>query len=265
MDDLKRVLITGARGSIGRVLREGLRGVYPALRLSDLTDVEDVQSGEESAPADLRDFAAVQRVMQDVEAVVHLGGIADEAPFQDILDINVRGTANVFEAARRAGVRRIVFASSNHAIGYHRVSEHVDEGVLPRPDTHYGVSKVFAEGLASMYHDKHGIETACLRIGSFLPRPQVPRNLTTWLSPRDMVGLTRACLDAPQLGCVILYGLSGNTRNFADNSAALKLGYRPQDNAEDYLAEIVPEGFDLGQLDEAYIGGPFAQRDYKLE
>ena len=265
MTGISRLLITGARGRIGQALRAGLRGVYPALRLSDLQDVDDLQPGEEDAPGDLRDFTAVQEVMRGVDAVVHLGGIPDEAPFEQILDVNVRGTANIFEAARRAGVRRVIFASSNHAVGFEPVGARVDGATAPRPDTHYGVSKAYGEALGRLYHDKHGLAVACLRIGSFRPRPQSPRELTTWISPRDMVALTRACLDAPGLGYAVVYGLSGNTRNFADDSAALALGYAPQDNAEEYRSEIVPDGFDLAQLERAPIGGAFTARDYRLD
>ncbi len=258
MTSLTRVLITGAHGQIGRVLREGLRGVIPTVRLSDLTPTPDLQPHEEDAPADLRDPQAVLHALQGVDAVVHLGGIPDEAPYERILDVNVRGTAHVFEAARAQGVRRVLFASSIHAVGFYPVADQVGSDALPRPDTQYGVSKVYGEALGRLYHDKYGLQVACLRIGSFEARPMNARHLNTWVSHRDLTQLVRVLLGAPSLGYAVVYGLSGNRRGFADNRAAFALGYQPQDDAEAYAADLQGTGGEAPALN----GGPFTDPDY---
>ena len=196
---MQRVLITGAAGGIGSVLREGLRGAYPVLRLSDIAPLGEAQPGEELDAADIRDGAQVEAAMEGVDAVVHLGAVSVEDAWEPIHEMNFVGTYNVFEAARRQGVKRIVFASSNHAIGYYRRTQRIGPDVPLRPDSRYGLSKMFGEGLGRLYADKHGIGCVCLRIGSFQPEPQNVRHLSTWISYRDMVHLVRRCLDAPDV------------------------------------------------------------------
>lgn len=235
---MKRILITGAAGAIGTTLRTGLAGAYPLLRLSDVRPIEPLSGTEEFAPAELGDPGAVERAMSGIDCVVHLGGIPREAEWHAILDNNIVGTYNVFEAARKSGVRRVVFASSNHVIGYYRATRDVGIEDPLRPDSRYGVSKAFGEALGRLYADKHGLSVACLRIGSFRPRPESARQLATWVSPRDLTQLVRRCIDAPNYRYIVLYGVSNNTRARWRNAHAARIGYAPQDNAEDYAREF---------------------------
>lgn len=261
---MQRVLITGAAGRIGRVLREGLAGRYPVLRLSDIAPLGQPGRGEEIVPADLADLAQVEAAVRDVDAVVHLGGSPEEAPWAPILNNNIVGCYNLYEAARRAGVKRVVFASSNHTIGYYRRERRIAVDEPPRPDSRYGVSKVFGEALARLYADKHGIGAVCLRIGSFQPRPLNVRMLSTWISHRDTVHLVACSLEAPDVHFEVVYGVSANKRNWWDNPAAARLGYKPRDNAEDYAAEIfaqqAPE--DEPEIERLFHGGPFCGMEF---
>jgi len=235
---MNRVLITGAAGLIGRTLREGLRGRYPSLRLSDIAPLDPARAGEEFAPADLSDLAAVEAAMKDVDCVVHLGAVPGEDTWDKILPNNIVGTWNVFEAARRQGVRRVVYASSHHAVGFYRRPRVIDQNVVPRPDGIYGVSKVFGEAVGRLFADKHGLSVACLRIGAFRDTPTDRRLLYVWLSPRDTVHLVQCCIDAPDYHFIVVYGISDNARSGYRNEGLEFLGYRPQDKAEDYAADI---------------------------
>lgn len=261
---MHRILITGAAGAIGRVLRAGLAGAYPVVRLSDIAPMDDAGPGEEVVPADLRDLAAMERAMADVDGVVHLGGVPVENPWEPIHEANIVGCYHAFEAARRAGVRRFVFASSNHVIGYYRRPERIGPDVPPRPDGRYGVSKLFGEGLARLYADKHGLECVCLRIGSFQPEPKDVRMLSTWISHRDTVELVRRALDAPRVHFEVVYGVSANERNWWDNPGGERIGYAPRDNAEDYaaalLARMAPE--DEPEIERAFHGGAFCAMEF---
>jgi uronate dehydrogenase len=237
----ERVLLTGAAGKVGSCLRVGLRDGLRELRLSDRAPVGPASPVETDAPADLADFDAVSRAVSGVEAIVHLGAVPDEAPFDAIAGPNLHGVFHVFEAARRAGVRRVVFASSNHATGFYPVSARLTGGEPVRPDGLYGASKAYGEALGSMYHDRFGLSVISVRIGSFTERPTVPRHLSTWLSPGDAVRLFRACLTAPDVGYAVVYGVSANSRAWWDLRSARAFGYSPVDNAEDYAAEVSDE------------------------
>lgn len=262
---MQRILITGAAGAIGRTLREGLRGRFPVLRLTDRASLDEARPGEELVPdLDLADLAGLEAAMRDVDAVVHLGGTPVEAPWQPVLENNIIGLYNTYEAARRQGVGRIVFASSNHAVGYHRRARAIDETVDYRPDSRYGVSKVFGEALGRLYADKHGMEIVNLRIGSFREKPTTVRMLMTWISPRDTVHLVDACLRAPGLHFEVIYGVSANTRNRWHDSLAARIGYRPLDDAEAYVEEIMaamrPEDESLGE--RLFHGGEFCAMEF---
>jgi uronate dehydrogenase len=254
---MKRILITGAAGNIGSALRKGFHGSYPLIRLLDIAPLAAAEKDEELCAADIRDAAALDKAMAGIDCVVHLAGMPTEAPWEQVLRLNIEGCYNVFEAARRGGVKRIVFASSNHAIGFHRRERSIDTNVVPRPDTRYGVSKVFGEALGRLYADKYGLSVACLRIGSFLTpdRPTDARQLLTWISHRDMVQLVRRCIDCPDYHFVIVYGVSNNLRSRWDNSKVKFLGYRPEDDSEMFAAEILALGKQENEIAAQFHGG----------
>ncbi|MEA2505833.1 MAG: uronate dehydrogenase [Actinomycetota bacterium] len=253
----RRVLLTGAAGRIGSVLREGIRGELEELRLSDRELVEPVHGTSETfAGADLLDPAEVARIVQGVDVIVHLGGHPDEAGFAELVGPNVHGTFNIFESARRAGVTRIVYASSNHVTGFYTPGERLMGEEPARPDSLYGVTKVFGEALGHLYADKFGLQVIAVRIGSFEDRPREHRHLSTWLSHGDAVRLFRACLAPQELSFLTIYGVSANTRSWWPRAEAAKLiGYEPKDDAEDYAG-------DLPGSSEVWQGGRFALPDY---
>jgi uronate dehydrogenase len=261
---MNRVLITGAAGNIGRTLREGLRARYPLLRLTDIRSMDAAGPGEEVVEADLCDAEAMLAVMQGVDSVVHLGGTPEESDWESVHANNIVGLFNVYEAARQAGVHRIVFASSNHVVGFYRRDHRVGDQEPARPDSRYGVSKVFGEAIARLYADKHGIAAICLRIGSFRVRPTDIRMLSTWISPADMVRLARCSLEAPDVHFEIVYGVSANPRNWWDNPGAERIGYRPKDNAEQYADEMMatmsPEDEPIEE--RLFHGGPFCGMEF---
>lgn len=234
---MRRLLITGAAGLLGGMLRDGLRGFASEIRIADLQPLE-AQHGEQAMVGDLADLAFTRRAIAGCDACIHLGAISVEASFEKILHANIQGTWAVYEAARLEGCERIVFASSNHATGFYKVEDRIGPDAPVRPDTYYGVSKVFGEALGSLYHDKFGLRVACVRIGTALPRPREPRHLATWLSPGDLIRLIKACLTAQHLGFAIVYGVSANRRGYWDLEPGRKLGYEPLDDAEGFAAEV---------------------------
>ena len=257
-----RILITGSAGEIGRVLRAGLYDGRRALRLLDIKPQAAARAGEECVTADLADMAALQDAMRDIDCIVHLAGVPREGAWEAILPANIIGTYNLFEAARAAGVRRVIFASSNHVIGYYRAAQTVGISEPPRPDSRYGVSKAYGEALGRMYADKYGLEVACLRIGSFRARPGDARQLATWISHRDMVELTRCCIDAAAFHFIVLYGVSNNTRSRWRNPHTETVGYRPQDNAEQSAAELEARTPPVGDPAADFHGGAFCGLEF---
>ncbi len=235
---LERLLITGAAGGLGRLARSRLGGLARTLRLSDIAPMAPAGPNEEVVECDLADFAAVRALVTDVDAILHLGGVSVEDTFQNILHGNLIGLYNVYEAARQAGVGRIFFASSNHAIGFHLRETRLDAAAPLRPDSLYGVSKCYGEAVARLYYDKFGIETAIVRIGSCFPEPKDHRMLATWLSPDDFIGLIERVFTIPRLGCPIVYGVSDNEEQWWDNRDAGFIGWRPQDSSEPYRARL---------------------------
>ncbi len=234
----RRLLLTGAAGTLGRVLRPRLGTLCEHLRLSDRADLGAAAPGEELHPAALEDRAAVLALLDGVDAVVHFGGVSTEAAFDPILQANIVGVFNLYEAARHHGVRRIVFASSNHVVGFYRQSEVIDSHAPPRPDTLYGVSKAFGENLSRMYFERYGIQTVCLRIGSATPEPLNRRMLASWLSHDDLERLVVASLTAPCAAHTVIFGTSDNDTRWWDNTRAAHIGYRPQDSSEPFRAEL---------------------------
>jgi len=235
---VKRLLITGAAGGIGRVMRTKLAGLAEVIRLSDKTPLEDLKANEEFALADLADRDAVRHLVANVDGIVHLGGISTEAAFDPILQANIIGLYNLYEAARAHGMPRILFASSNHTIGYYRQDERIDANVPLRPDSLYGVSKCFGEALARLYFHKFGQETAIVRIGSCFEKPVNHRMLASWLSHDDFVRLITRVFSVPRLGCPIIYGASANAQSWWDNTQTDWLGWKPLDTSEVWRAEI---------------------------
>jgi len=233
-----RLLLTGAAGGLGRELRPRLGAIARVLRVSDIAPMAVAADGEEVVVAALEDAAAVDRLVAGCDAIVHLGGISTEGPFAPIVQANIVGVWNLYEAARRHGVRRIVFASSNHVTGFYRQDEVVSPLDPMRPDGHYGLSKAFGENLSRFYFDRYGIETVCLRIGSSFPAPKDRRMLATYLSYDDLERLVVASLTAPVVGHSVVYGVSDNARTWWDNTAARHLGFRPHDSSEPFRAAI---------------------------
>ncbi|MEU0002027.1 MULTISPECIES: NAD-dependent epimerase/dehydratase family protein [Streptomyces] len=256
----RTVLLTGAAGGLGTLMRALLPAYGYELRLLDLAPVE----GEPDAiTADLSDRKALREAVRGVDAVIHLAGISLESTFDKIVRANIEGTYNLYEAAREEGVGRIVFASSNHAIGYTPRPEPGDP-LIPvdtprRPDTFYGLSKSFGEDLAQLYWDKHALETVSVRIGSCFPEPTSVRMLSVWMSPADGARLFHAALAAEAVGHTVVYGSSANTRLWWDLTTARALGYDPQDDSEPYAAKLVAEHGELDPADPAHagVGGHF--------
>ena len=225
----KRLLLTGAAGGLGSELRKRLHRYCDVLRISDLAGLEAEAGHEEVQLVRLEDAAAVHSLVEGVDAVIHLGGVSTEQPWDPILQGNIVGTYNLYEALRKHGVKRVVFASSNHVTGFYRQDEVVSPSEPMRPDGLYGLSKAFGESLSRLYFDRYGIETACVRIGSSFPEPRNRRMLATWMSYDDLERLVIAALTTPVLGHTVMYGMGDNTTTWWDNTSARHVGYRPQD------------------------------------
>lgn len=261
----KRVLITGAAGNIGHVLREELSQRYPVLRLSDIASLGDARQGEEVMEADITDYPAMLNLMEGVDAVIHLGGSADGRDWDTICKLNLMGARNVFEAARQKGVKRIIFASSNHAMGMYPITEALSSQMPPRPDTYYGISKAYAESMLRYYVDKYGMSAVCLRIGSFQPEPQDARQLMTWISHRDMVQLVWRSLEHQDLAFEVALGFSGNKTLKTDDPGARKIGYQPKDDAEVFRDALRKKGLDVdGPIPYPLLGGPYTDPTFDI-
>jgi uronate dehydrogenase len=233
-----RLLLTGAAGALGRVLRPRLKACCDALRVSDIAELGAAAAGEEVRPARLEDKAAVLALLEGVDAAVHLGGVSTEHAFETVLPANIVGVVNLYEAARVHGTRRIVFASSNHVTGFYKQSETIDACMPMRPDSYYGLSKAFGENVAQFYFDRYGIETVSLRIGSSFPEPLDRRMLASWMSYDDLERLVIASLTAPVVGHSVIYGMSDNPLTWWDNTPARHIGYRPHDSSEKFRAAV---------------------------
>jgi uronate dehydrogenase len=263
------ILITGAAGGIGTMLRSRLARPDRTLRLLDIADMTATRPAEEVVRASVTDMEAMTAACRGVSAMIHLGGISGEASWEEILQSNIQGTYVAFEAARRAGVPRVIFASSNHAVGFSpRESFPVPDYAFPVPDTYYGVAKVTGEALAALYHYRYRLDTICIRILTCFDKPPSVRALSTWLSPGDAGRLFEACLTAPDPGFRVIYGVSANTHGgWVSLAEAEALGYRSQDDAEALRDEVIAE---FGEPDPAdpvfrYLGGEFTLSDMDAE
>ena len=255
----KRLLLTGAAGNLGKELRPRLRAYCDVLRVSHRSDLGAPGAGEEVMTASLEDKDAMLALLDGVDAVVHMGGVSTEQPWEPILAGNIVGAYNLYEAARKNGVKRIIFASSNHVTGFYRQDEVIDARMPMRPDGYYGLSKAFGENLAQFYFDRYGLETVSLRIGSSFPEPKDRRMLATWMSFDDLERLVVASLSAPVVGHSVIYGLSDNTVRWWDNTPAAHIGYRPRDSSDAFRAQVEARQptLDHGNPATRYQGGGF--------
>jgi uronate dehydrogenase len=257
---MKTILLTGAAGGIGTHLRRELQGKYH-LRLSDIRPVDNVGRDESFIEGDIARLDDMMHAARGVDAVVHMGGLSMEGSWDDILSANIVGCYNVFEAARLNGVKRFLFATSNHAVGFYRRDELIDHRVYPKPDSRYGVSKVFGEAMGSLYADKYGMEVFCIRIGNVNGAPLDRRRLSIWLSPRDMAQLVTIGIEHPEIRFEVVYGISGNRRSWYDNSNAERLGYRAQDDSERFAHDILANEKAENPLGDPYQGGAFVHEE----
>ncbi|MDB5370556.1 MAG: putative UDP-glucose 4-epimerase [Roseomonas sp.] len=267
MDRRQTLLITGGAGNVAALLRPHLRAAGFALRLLDRRQAQGLTEGEDAVVADLADDAALAAALSGCHAVLHLAGCTTDAPWPEQVSGNVNASIAVFEAARAAGVERVIYASSNHAVGLYPRERRLDDAVVPRPDSRYGVGKAFGELLGAFFADKYGMRVLCIRIGSAEPAPIDRRRLSIWVSPRDLAQLVRIGVEHPALRFSIVYGVSDNARSFYDNAAATRLGYRPLDRAEDHAAAILardppPAGDATSDAGEVAQGGSFARDEF---
>ena len=260
---LKKIVLTGAAGRLGGYLRKPLAAKCETLVSTDIAPLTDpLIKGERFVQADLADYTKMAEVIKGADIVVHFGGHPDEKPFEDILHANIIGCYNIWQAAHEAGVRRIVYASSIHAVGLHPKTTAINIHTPHRPDSYYGLAKCFAEDMAKLYWDKKGLEAVCLRILS-CANVTNSRALGSWLSYDDLIHLVERAVDTPTTGFAVIYGVSNNDRSPVDNSGASFLGYRPRDNAEQFAEDILanaPEP-DPRDPDQMMHGGPFATTD----
>src|SRR5215467_9875617 len=262
------ILITGAAGLIGTMLRPRLARPGRTLRLLDIADLT-AGPAEQVVQASVTDVDAMTAASRGASAVIHLANIATEASWAEILQVNIQGTYVAFEAARRAGVPRVIYASSNHAVGFTpRSGFPVPDYAFPAPDTYYGVAKVTGEALAALYHHRYRMDAICLRILTCAERPQSVRSLSTWLSPDDAGRLFEACLTAADPGFRVAYGVSANTRGgWVSLAEARSLGYEPQDDAEAYAAEVIASHGEPDPADPvfAHLGGEYTLPAYDAD
>ncbi|MFZ4894976.1 NAD-dependent epimerase/dehydratase family protein [Plantibacter sp. Mn2098] len=255
--DDARWCVTGAAGTIGQALRAHLAGRGIRLRSLDIIDAEPVSATDEVMRVDVRDLEALTAAFEGVTGVLHLGGLADEADFQDLAEVNIVGTYHVLEAARRAGAARVVFASSNRLTGAYPASVVVDPTMPPRPDGFYGVSKVAGEALCQLYADTFGLSTVSIRIGSYEERPTSARESHTWLSHADAMRAFDAAM-ATDAHTAVFYAVSRNTDRWWDLEAGERIGYTPEDDAAAFG--------DLGRMPTGSMqGGVYASAEYSLE
>lgn len=257
---MKKLVLTGAAGRLGSYLREPLSKLAKQLVSSDIVErLGKPYPGETYVRADLTRYDEILGLLDGADMVVHFGAYADEAPFDTILGSNIIGAYNVWEAAYKNGLRRVVYASSIHAVGMHPKTDFIGADACHRPDTYYGLAKCFAEDLARLYWDKRGLEAVCLRILSCAQVTNA-RALGTWLSYGDLIHLVEQAVLTPTTGFSIVYGVSNNDRVPVDNSRASFLGYRPRDNAEQFAEKILAEAPFQDPRDPGDMchGGPFA-------
>ena len=260
---MTKVALSGASGNMGSMLRVELQKRGVNLRsASGRQPMKPLHEGEDIMHGDLRDRSTVDRLMEGVDVLIHLAGTSVERPLPEMIEHNLVGLHEIYEGARRNRVRRIVFASSNHAFGMHSTKDKLSLDAAFRPDGIYGLSKVWGEAMARMYWDKHGIEGISVRIGSCLPRPTEFRHLSTWFGHEDTVQFMMRCIEAPAVGYVAAWGVSNNTRAYWTPTRCERLGYRPLQNSEDFAPEILRQKNPLDPVAQQYQGGGFVTLDF---
>ncbi len=263
---MQKILITGAAGDVGTRLRKLLKGVY-SLRVSDIRKPADLDADDEFVAADLGDYEQTEQITAGIDGIVHLGGYSVEGPWETIHKSNIVGCYNLFEAAYRSGVKRIVFASSNHAVGFYPRDRKIGVDVTVRPDSRYGVSKAFGEAVGALYADKHGLRVTCIRIGNVGDKPLDKRRMSIWIKPEDLAQLIRIGLEHPDIRFEIFYGASDNAAGWWDNSNARRFGYRPQFRSEDFRDEAMAAQAKLpaDPVGDRFQGGPFCSDEYDAD
>ena len=255
------ILLTGASGALGRQITKGLSEAGYTLRLTDIKPFPDpLPPGAEFIQADLVDAPAILKLAEGCKTILHFGGVSVERPFNEIIGPNIAGLFHIYEAARAAKAR-VVFASSNHAIGFHPRSEPLDADCALKPDGYYGLSKAYGELMGGVYFEKHAVESVHIRIGSSLPAPVDARMLSTYLSYADLVRLLVRCIETPVVGNCMIWGASANSRTFWHDDARAVLDWVPQDTA-DIFADALAGKTSGDPLVEKYQGGAYTRIDY---
>lgn len=264
---MQKILVTGAAGGIGTRLRKLLKGVYPDILWSDIRKPDDLAADEKFMLADVSDMAQVEKIVAGRDGIVHLGGHSVEGPWETILNSNIVGTYNMFEAAYRANVKRVVFASSNHAVGFYPRDKRIGVNMPVHPDSRYGVSKAFGEAIGALYADKHGLRVTCLRIGNVGDAPIDQRRLAIWLKPEDLVQLIRIGLEHRDIRYEIFYGASNNAASWWDNSNAQRYGYHPVGKADDFRDEAMAAQKKLAPdpVGDRFQGGTYCSDEYDAD
>jgi uronate dehydrogenase len=259
---MTKVALSGADGQLGKFLRRTLLAQGVDLRSADRHPLEPLHPEEDLTHGDLCDSENVDRLLQGVDILIHMAGTSVERRLPEIVQNNLVGLHAVYEGARRHRVKRVVFASSNHSIGMHETTERLTLDRDFRPDGLYGLSKMWGEGLARLYWDKHGIEGICVRIGSALERPTELRHLSTWFGLEDLIQFINCCINTPNVGFITAWGVSNNSRSYWTPTGCAPLGYRPMQNSEDFASEIMRQQNPLDAIGQQYQGGSFASFDY---
>lgn len=253
---MNTILLTGAAGIVGTLLRPLLAARYPKILLTDIAGLSDLADNESFEQGDITDLEFVRSLTAKSDAIIHLAGkVGPDFTYDEILGPNIIGTHNVFQAAKDAGIKQIINASSHHAVGFYQRGDKIDHQTPPRPDSNYGLSKAFSEASASCFADKFAMNILSIRIGFVGDEVIDERRLHTWISPRDLAQLIHIGLTNPNLGHQIVYGVSDNPDPFFDNRNAARFGYIPQDRASDHLADLdIPNH----EPSDQYVGGHFA-------